>query len=70
MSPKTGSRAELIVGISRLAMQMSQLYTPGHEAQQTAEYEARRAEYMQAMTDAQWRDYSDPPPVKDYRTCG
>lgn len=56
--------------ISLLAAEMAILFTPGHKALQTPEYEAKRAEYLQELVNKQWEDYSDPPPIKDYRTCG
>lgn len=56
--------------LSRIAAEMGRLFTPGHNTSQSAEYEAWRVKYMQAMCDQQWHDYSDPPPEKEYLTCG
>ena len=56
--------------ISRLAEEMVKLYINDWKTPQSAEFEATRAQYLQAETDKKWRDYSDPPPRKDFRTCG
>lgn len=40
----------------RCAQEMGKLFTSGHDAQQTPEYEAWRMQYLQAMTDAQYPD--------------
>lgn len=64
------SNEAMIAHESRLATEMAQLHVLGHNALQSARYEATREEYLQAMVDRQWRDYCIPPPKKNYLTSG
>lgn len=41
---------------ARCVREMGKLFTPGHDAQQSAGYEAWRMEYLQAMIDVRYPD--------------
>ena len=44
------------VRLAQLPVAMAEHFTPGHEAQQTAEYEQLRDTYLQEQTNLQWLD--------------
>lgn len=45
-----------VVRISRLAMAMSEHFTPGHDVEQTPEYLDLQDNYLQAQTDLMYPD--------------
>lgn len=54
--------------INRLAKEMTRLYKLGHNAVQSAQYEATRQEYLQAQVDAMNPD--EPPGTHSHYTNG
>lgn len=58
------------VRISHLADEMVKLFTSGHLAEQTAQYEAKHEEYLQAMTDAALSQVFDQPLDRPHTTIG
>lgn len=56
------------VRISRLAAEMGKLFTPGHNAVQSAQYEATRDEYLQAQVDRMYPD--EPEGTHSHYTTG
>ena len=53
---------------TKIVAEMGRLFLPGHDREQTPEYEAWRMEYLQHMTDEQWPDF--PPGTHSHWTTG
>lgn len=64
------NRRQALEDMSRLAVQMVELFNHDFKDQQTPEYSEIEARYLQAMADFKQMEGLDPPHLVDYHNLG